>query len=113
MLRLFIRGESRLSPLNLMSHAVRPLFRIRERPTFTLPILACASTKADTKEPAIGAAVSATILSLMSGEREPSICAPTKRSRKHAFDAVAEGTYEVESIVAERSAKGKPEFLIK
>jgi hypothetical protein len=58
-------------------------------------MLAFASTKADTNEPytlAIGAAVSAVILSLTSGD-DRSICAPTKR--KHTFDAVAEGTYEV------------------
>jgi hypothetical protein len=76
-----------------------------------------ASTKADKEEPYVlpffGAAASAIILSLSSGD-DPSICAPTtKRSRKHAFDAVAEGTYEVEAILAERTAKGKPEFLIK
>ena len=43
-----------------------------------------------------------------------SICAPeAKRSRKYVFDPIADGIYEVESIVAERMVKGKAKFLIK
>ena len=58
--------------------------------------------------------VGAAVLTIAGVTDDCSICAPkTKRSRKHVFDPIADGIYEVESIIAVRTAKGKAEFLIK
>ena len=52
------------------------------------------------------------IVMLAGGADNVSACMP-KRSRKSAFDAVPEGEYPVEKIVADRMVNGKTQFLVK
>ena len=62
----------------------------------------------------IGSAIGCAALLALTADEDPSHCAPeAKRTKKHHFDSVAPGMYEVEQIVAEATSKGKTTFQIK